>query len=63
LSIFKQLPVTESKRFEFRVEMFNATNTPVWSVPITNLDSPNVGQITSTANRARQIQFGLKFYF
>jgi len=43
--------------------MFNAFNTPVWSTPITSLDSPNFGQITSTANTARQIQFGLKFYF
>jgi len=63
LSIFKELPITESKRFEFRVEMFNATNTPVWAIPVTSMDSPNFGQVTSTANTARQIQFGLKFYF
>jgi hypothetical protein len=63
LSVFKELPIRESKRLEFRVEMFNAFNTPVWSTPITSLDSPNFGQITSTANTARQIQFGLKFYF
>jgi hypothetical protein len=62
-SIFKQLPITESKRLEFRVEMFNLTNTPVWSTPITSLESPQFGQVTSTANTARQIQFGLKFYF
>jgi hypothetical protein len=78
LSIFKELPITESKRFEFRAEMFNATNTPVWAVPNTSLDAPCVpidpanpakgctplfGRISSTANVARQIQFGLKFYF
>jgi Carboxypeptidase regulatory-like domain/TonB dependent receptor len=63
-SIFKELPVTESKRFEFRVEMFNTTNTPVWAVPVTSIDNPaTVGTVTSTANVARQIQFGLKFYF
>jgi outer membrane receptor protein involved in Fe transport len=78
LSIFKELPITESKRFEFRAEMFNATNTPVWAVPDTSLDAPCIpknpnnaaagctptfGSISSTANVARQIQFGLKFYF
>jgi outer membrane receptor protein involved in Fe transport len=63
LSVFKELPLKEAMRLEFRVEMFNAFNTPVWSTPITSLDSPNFGQITSTANTARQIQFGLKFYF
>ena len=63
LSLFKEFPIREAQRLEFRLEMFNAFNTPVWSIPVTSLDSPNFGQITSTANTARQIQFGLKFYF
>jgi len=63
LSIFRQFPIRERMRLEFRFEMFNATNTPVWAVPVSNVDSPNFGQVTSTANTARQLQFGLKLYY
>ncbi|MGA8153007.1 MAG: TonB-dependent receptor [Terriglobales bacterium] len=63
LSIFRQIPITERFRLEFRFEMFNATNTPVWAVPVTNQDAPNFGVVTSTANTARQLQFGLKLYY
>ena len=63
LSIFRQFPIKELVRLEFRFEMFNATNTPVWAVPVTNHDAPNFGAVTSTANTARQLQFALKLYF
>lgn len=63
LSIFRQFPFTERTRLEFRFEMFNATNTPVWAVPVSNFDNPNFGVVTSTANTPRQLQFGLKLYF
>lgn len=63
LSIFRQFPFTERTRLEFRFEMFNATNTPVWAVPVTNINTPNFGVVTSTANIARQLQFALKLYF
>ena len=63
LSIFRQFAFTERTRLEFRFEMFNATNTPVWAVPVSNFDNPNFGVVTSTANTARQLQFGLKLYF
>jgi hypothetical protein len=63
LSIFRQFPFTERWRLEFRFEMFNAFNTPVWAVPVTNVDSPNFGVVTSTENTARQLQFALKLYF
>jgi len=63
LSLFRQFPFTERTRLEFRFEMFNATNTPVWAEPVTNVDNPNFGVVTSTANTARQLQFGLKLYF
>ena len=63
LSIFRQFPFTERTRLEFRFEMFNATNTPVWAVPVTNINTPNFGVVTSTANTARQLQFALKLYF
>jgi Carboxypeptidase regulatory-like domain len=63
LSIFKQFPFTERTRLEFRFEMFNATNTPVWAVPVTNIEDPKFGVVTSTANTARQLQFGLKLIY
>jgi hypothetical protein len=63
LSIFRQFPITERFRVEFRFEAFNVTNTPVWAVPVSSLEAPNFGQVTHTANVARQLQFGLKLYF
>jgi hypothetical protein len=63
LSIFRQFPISERFRVEFRFEAFNVTNTPVWAVPISSLEAPNFGQVTHTANVARQLQFGLKLYF
>jgi carboxypeptidase family protein/TonB-dependent receptor-like protein len=67
-SMFKEFPVTESKRLEFRAEFFNLTNTPWFANPAyTDFTNPaTFGQITSLrdgANDPRQIQFALKFYF
>jgi hypothetical protein len=65
LSLFKQfpIPITESTKLEFRFETFNLTNTPVWGVPDVNISDAAFGTISSTANTARQLQFGLKLYF
>jgi hypothetical protein len=63
LSIFRQFPITERFRIEFRLETFNLTNTPVWAIPVTSMEAPNFGAVTSTANLARQLQFGLKLYY
>jgi hypothetical protein len=64
-SFFRSFKVNDSKRFEFRAEAFNATNTPVFAAPDTFLpDGPGFfGVVTSTANTARQLQVALKFYF
>jgi outer membrane receptor protein involved in Fe transport len=63
LSLFRQFPITERFRLEFRFEMFNATNTPVWAVPVSSLENQNFGKVIQTANVPRQLQFGLKLYF
>jgi Carboxypeptidase regulatory-like domain/TonB dependent receptor len=63
VSLFRSFSVTESKRFEFRAEAFNATNTPVFAIPDANIQDPNFGVVSSTANTERQLQLGLKFYF
>jgi hypothetical protein len=63
LSLFRQFPITERFRIEFRFEAFNVTNTPVWAIPVSSLEAPNFGAVTHTANVPRQLQFGLKLYF
>jgi hypothetical protein len=64
MSIFRQFPIKERVRLEFRVEMFNATNTPTWGIPGTSLDAPShFGVVSSTLSTARQLQFGLKLYY
>jgi outer membrane receptor protein involved in Fe transport len=65
LSLFRQFPITETKQLEFRFEMFNAFNEVVYAPPNAALaDGPKLfGVVSSTANVARQMQFGLKLYF
>ncbi len=53
---------SESRRFEFRAEFINFTNTPEFSGPLGYVDSPADGQITGAGN-SRVIQLGAKFYF
>ncbi len=65
LSLFRTFKVTDTKRFEFRAEAFNVTNTPVFSAPDNFFpDGPGFfGVVSSTANTERQLQMALKFYF
>lgn len=68
LSLFKSFPIGETRRFEFRAESFNLSNTPNFSLPaiLNYLNTVNFGQITSTRdnpNDARELQFALKFYW
>ena len=45
-SLFKAFPITERKRFEFRIEAFNLTNTPNFALPgsLNFLDTVNFAQ-------------------
>jgi Carboxypeptidase regulatory-like domain/TonB dependent receptor len=64
LSLFKQFPITERYRIEFRFETFNTFNTPTWGFPDQNIQDKNFNVISSTRNlAARQLQYGIKFYF
>jgi len=63
LSLFRSFLISENKRLEFRMEAFNATNTPVFGIPDTFLGDPNFGLVSSTASTERQVQVALKFYF
>jgi len=62
-SLFREFPISESKRIEFRVESFNLFNTPIFGIPDTNFNDPTFGVISSMANNPRQFQFGAKIYF
>ena len=62
-SINKKFTVSESKYVEFRTEVFNLPNHPIWNPPGRTLRNPDYGVITSTRIDSRQIQFALKMVF
>ena len=66
-SIFKNIPINERFRLEFRSELFNIFNHPNFHSPSNNnYSDPHFGEITATRdspNDPRQIQFALKLYY
>jgi hypothetical protein len=62
-SLNKKFNFTEDRYLEFRTEVFNAPNHPIWNPPGNQLRTPNYGVITSTRIDSRQIQFALKLVF
>lgn len=65
MSVFRQFPIRERLRLEFRVEAFNLTNTPLFGAPDRNVNSANFGQVLTTLDGAgeRQLQFALRLSF
>ncbi|MDQ6759269.1 MAG: TonB-dependent receptor [Acidobacteriota bacterium] len=69
MALAKEFGVTESKRFEFRAEAFNVSNTPQFNNPNASISSVASGFISSAGSKttfqrtSRQIQLALKFYF
>ena len=57
-----QMPYRETHRILFRLEAFNATNTPQWSKPGTTLETSTFGIVTS-AGANRVVQAALKYSF
>jgi hypothetical protein len=62
LGFYKNFIIKERCRIQFRTEFFNAFDNVNLDPPDTSFDSTNFGRIFSSAP-ARQIQFGLKYYF
>ena len=62
LGLFKNFPLGEVRKFQFRAEFFNAFNQTHLGSPVNSFVSPAFGQIAS-AGDPRLIQFGLKFYW
>ncbi len=66
MSILKdfKMPWSDNQKLQFRADAFNVFNHTNFSPPSANLLNPlTFGNITSTANDARQLQLGLKFAF
>ncbi len=63
-SIFKDFPITERWRLQFRAEGTNVANTPQWGTPDNNLQNANFGKVTSTfSGSERHVQFALRLQF
>src|SRR5262249_61249848 len=62
-SLFKNFPIKERMKLQFRVELFNALNHPNFNNPAATFGNGNFGFITSTSAENRDIQFGLKLAF
>ncbi|HKQ74427.1 MAG TPA: TonB-dependent receptor [Blastocatellia bacterium] len=73
VGLFRDFPITEGIKFQFRMEMFGATNTPRFANPGTDVANPSTfGVITSTLNLSgrgfgtggeRQVWFAGKVMF
>jgi hypothetical protein len=65
MSFFKTFKLSEKVNLQFRTEVFNLPNHPVFGQPNTLFGNANFGKITSTAGfyTPRQIQFALKLLF
>ena len=60
------MPWAESQSLQFRWEIFNVTNTPVFNVQTAQLalyDGPTFGNYTSLLNQPRVMQFALRYEF
>ena len=62
-SIQRIFPFAETRRVEFRGELFNALNHPTFGTPSTTVNSSAGGQVSSTVNSGRVVQLALKLYF
>ena len=62
LSLFKNFPIGESKRIQFRAECFNVANHPNFALPQNDIASPEFGQILE-AGPPRLFQLALKLVF
>ncbi len=62
-ALIRDFRITEKASLEGRWEMFNLTNTAIFSQPNANLSSGAVGSITSLASDPRIMQFALRLSF
>ena len=65
LALFRSFVFLENTKLEFRAQAYNIANSPHFANPITNVNSANFGQYTSTLPfaGARTLQLGLRLTF
>ena len=63
LSLFRDFPIHESVKLQFRFEVFNAFNMVTFANPNGTYANINFGKIFATRSTERQLQFALKLYF
>lgn len=61
-SLFKEFPIHEHGKLQFRTEFFNLFNHPNFGTPDSNVGDGSFGQLTSAAD-GRILQFALKYIF
>jgi hypothetical protein len=65
LSLFKKFKYRDRFNFELRGEAYNISNSPHFTAPVADVNSPNFGQRVSTLNGAfgRQVNLALRILF
>ena len=64
LSLFKDFPITESAKGQFRIESFSVTNTPQFNRPRSTHGNPDFGRTNGARGSLnRPFQFALRFTF
>jgi hypothetical protein len=61
-SLFKEVPVHDKAKVQFRTDVFDALNHPLLGIPSASVSSSTYGQITNITG-ARAFQFSLKLLY
>jgi hypothetical protein len=62
-SLHRDFVFSESRELEFRWEVFNVANHPLFGLPVTNMSGTSAGAITTLAGDPRIMQFALRLKF
>jgi hypothetical protein len=64
VSFLKNTTVWREHTLQFRAEIFNLPNTPIWANPVSAINNPNFGRfLTGVAAAQRQMQMSLRYQF
>jgi len=63
LALTRSFRISESQTLKFRAEFFNLPNRANFGLPVPILGAPGFGSAVDTINRARTIQFAIKYAF
>ena len=63
MNLLKEIRFMETRSLELRAEAFNLLNHPSFAAPTTTVDTGSGGQVGSTLNTSRLLQFSAKILF